>query len=717
MRLTFSSDQCTSHDNCDCDLHVSGVDPITPFIVPRTIGGVPRKLATLYGEMTAQLTRDYCVNGREVVRNLVPNISAHLDNLIRASAKLDSSLIRPQFAYNNLPHETPRVDSLFLASITQRMDRWYFGRFGINIDPYIWRSDKDNLVARAGVVPTLKELCFKQLSYSHYCNGKRYGYSSWCATTESIKPENILANFEEFSVDNSTRDAGYETAKKYFPAALQMLFHTFYKSTHHFKQVTFDYNPIACVQEMNLMASSGIRPGDSKSFVSGDASIRISPIGKKIEQLPHAMKTHMKWVKEVRAGGSPYMPSYCVIKIKAERKCGYARTVAGLMKLPNKKREFNTTNTLNQLHSTWINGPRIKLERGNAMNIGRKWWNGGALEFARYFHYDLQGMRWYEGDYVGHDKHIKDYLLMLYQATNVCYYDWENMTPEQQHIFLIANAQALFNMVVRPTCHTGNVWRILEGILYSGGKETSSAGSFITTFTFAVYLCHMMRLYPALSKQIMRSLEIGLILIAVYGDDHLWCAPAKLEHILNEETFAQVSFELFGMIIQDKMAHKQFLSVPDEVSGELKVVGPKFLKRYFVYGTDCPVLPYKQCSETVSKLLAPTSSLPFDTLIRSIGQAWDTMFTNPVSYQMCYFVYRDMLRLDTRTPAQIFAQMTEEADNYRDLCKKLSIDFNVMLKGFPDYNDRRLEYHTWDASKIDFRVTNPQPIKYEDYVF
>jgi len=496
-----------------------------------------------------------------------------------------------------------------------------------------------------------------------------------------------------------------------------MLFYTFYRSTHNFKKVPFGYNPIACVQEMNLMASSGIRPGESKSFVDGETSIRISPIGKKIEQLPHAMKTHFKWVRDVRDGGSPYLPSYCVIKIKAERKCGYARTVDGLMKLPNKKREFNTTNTLNQLHSTWINGPRIKLERGNTMNIGRKWWNGGALEFARYFHYDMQGMRWYEGDYMGHDKHIKDYLLMLYQSTNVCYYDWENMTPQQQHIFLVANAQALFNMVVRPTCHTGNVWRILEGTLYSGGKETSSAGSFITTFTFCVYLCHTMRLYPALSKQIMRALEVGFILIAVYGDDHLWCAPAKLEHVLNEDTFAQISFELFGMIIQDKMAHKVFLSVPDLVSGELRVVGPKFLKRHFISGPDCPVLPFKQCSETVSKLLAPTSNLPFDTLIRAIGQAWDTMFTNPVSYQMCYFVYRDMLRLDTRTPTQIFAQMLKESDNYRDLCKKLAIDFNVMLKGFPDYNERRLEYHSWDAGKTDFRVTNPQPIKYENYDF
>jgi len=717
MKLTFSNSQCNDHKDCMCDLLVSGVEPISSFTVLRCVGGVPRKLSTMYGEMTARLTRDYSVCGQQVVRNLVPNVTAHLDNLIRASSRLDSSIIRPQFEFNNTYRITPRVDAKFLASVTQRMDKWYFGRLSMNIDRFIWRTDADNLVYQTDTVPSLVELAFKQLSFSHYCNGKRYGYSNWCATTESITPENVLANFEEFSVDNSTRDAGYDIAKRYFPAALNILFTKFYDSSQHFKKVKFDYNPIACAQEMNLMASSGIRPGISKSFVVGDAAIRISPIGKKLEQLPHAMKTHMNWVREVRAGGNPYLPSYCVIKIKAERKCAYGKPLSSLMKLPNKKREFNTTNTLNQLHSTWVNGPRIKLERGNAMNIGRKWWNGGALEFARYLHYDLKGMRWYEGDYVGHDKHIRDYLLILYQSTNVCYYDWENMTPEEQHIFLTANAQALFNMVVRPTCHTGNVWRIIEGVLYSGGKETSSAGSFITIFTFAIYLCHSMRLYPALSKQIMRALELGLILIAAYGDDHLWCAPASLESVLNEDTFAQVSFDFFGMIIQDKMAHKVFLSVPNETTGELSVVGPKFLKRYFIAGPDSPVLPFKPCSETVSKLLAPTSDVPFDTLIRSIGQAWDTMFTNPVAYQMCYFVYRDMLRLDTRTPSQIFAQMTKESENYRELSKKLAIDLNIMLLGFPDYNERRIEFHKWDASKTDYRVTNPMPIKYENYDF
>jgi len=696
---------------------VSGIDPIVPFMIPRLVDGVSRKLASMYGEMTARLTRDYSIAGGKVLPNLAPNVTAHLDNLMRASNAFDSSVIRPQFAYNNAVRTTPRVDSSFLTSVTQRLDRWYFGRLGMNVDKFIWRTDADNLDYQPGVVPTLQELAFKQLSFSHYCCGKRYGYHSWCATTESITPEDVLNNFEEFSVDNSTRDAGYDAAKKYFPAALHMLFDTFYKTRNLFKKVNFGYNPVACVLEMNLMASSGIRPGESKSFMAGKTPVRISPIGKKIEQIPHAVRTHYKWVQETMKGGSEYLPSYCVIKIKAERKCGYAKDIRGLAKLQHKKREFNTTNTLNQLHSTWINGPRIKLERGNAMNIGRKWWNGGALEFARYMNYDMKGMRWYEGDYIGHDKHIKDYLLMLYQATNVVYYDWENMTPEQQYLFLLANAQAMFNMVVRPTCHTGNVWRILKGYLYSGGKETSSAGSFITIFTFSVYLCHTMRLYPALAKKILRSLEMGLILIAAYGDDHLWCAPASLENVLNEDTFASISHEFFGMIVQDKMSHKQFLSIPDDLTGEFKLVGPKFLKRYFIAGLDCPVLPYKPCSETVSKLLAPTSGLPFDTLIRSIGQAWDTMFTNPVSYHMCYFVYRDMLRQDRRTPKQIFAQLTSEADDYRSICKKLNIDFGVMLQGFPDYNERRLEYHSWDSEKTDFRIVNPQPIKYEDYVF
>jgi len=375
------------------------------------------------------------------------------------------------------------------------------------------------------------------------------------------------------------------------------------------------------------------------------------------------------------------------------------------------------TNTLHQLNSTWINGARIKLERGNICNIGRVWWNGGALEFARYMNYDIPGLNYYEGDYIAHDKHIVDWLLMVYQATNLVYFDFTRMTENEKKAFIFANADTMFNMVVKPTCHTGNVWRILKGYLYSGGKETSNAGSFCTMLCFAIFLCYQMSQYPGLASQIMECIEGNFISIAIYGDDHLWCAPRVFRGILDEVQFARVSKLLFGMEIQDIMEYEHFLSKPNLRNGDFIRRGPKFLKRYFIAGDVCEVLPYKPASETFSKLFAPTSSIVLDSILRTIGQAWDTMFTNEVSYLGCRLVYRELVKLDTRTPFQILLDLDPDDPNIHLMAKKLNMDVNILLAGFPDYNERREQFHVYDSNKVRFVLEDPRAQLYEDYTF
>jgi len=617
MSFVFNG-QCVDHKYCECDLTVSGIDPIKPFVIPRYKESVKRSLNVMYAEMTAHIVQNYSLEGPNVVTNLVPNVTAYLDNLARASAVFDGDLIRPQFSYSNQSKAVSRVDSSFLRAATQVLDKWYFGTLGIDMSSYVWRDASSELCVNK--VYSLKELCAKTLSFSHYACGRRFGNVSWCNTMEGYGPNDVFRNFNEFNVDNYTRKDGYFRAISMMSRALNIVYGNFIQTQRHFKKIVFAYNPIEYVREMNMMASSGIRPGPRTTAVVDGFSVVVSPIGKKIEQIKWAMTSHRQWVRLMFAGNFNHLESHCVIKVKNERKCAYARPTSALLAIHQKKREFFMTNARHQLNSTWINGPRIKLERGNAINVGRCWWYGGAYNFATYLNYNVPGMMWYEGDYTLHDKHIVDWLLMVYQATNMIYYDVESMTEKQRRVFFHANADTMFNMVIKPTCHNGDIWRIIRGMLYSGGKETSHAGSFCTLFCFALYLVHTMELYPRQAAYIKKCLEHGFIRICVYGDDHLWCGPKKIAHIVNETLFAEYSASTFGMVIKDILHHDRFLTVPNFVTGEVErgQAGPKFLKRYFIAGDILPVLPFKPMSETMQKLLAPTSSLPVDMILRSV---------------------------------------------------------------------------------------------------
>jgi hypothetical protein len=251
-------------------------------------------------------------------------------------------------------------------------------------------------------------------------------------------PDDVFRNFNEFNVDNYTRTEGYHRAVPLLSRALNVLYSNFITTRRHFKKIAFAYNPIEYVREMNMMASSGIRPGPHNSYVVHGHNVVVAPIGKKIEQIKWALVSHRQWVRSMFAGNFTHLESHCVIKVKNERKCAYGLPLASLKKITQKKREFFMTNARHQLNSTWVNGPRIKLERGNAINVGRSWWFGGALNFATYLNYGVTGMMWYEGDYTLHDKHIVDWLLMVYQATNCIYYDFESMSDVQRDVFFHA---------------------------------------------------------------------------------------------------------------------------------------------------------------------------------------------------------------------------------------------------------------------------------------
>jgi len=486
---------------------------------------------------------------------------------------------------------------------------------------------------------------------------------------------------------------------KMAPAVLEMMYDML-GTRRYFNTLKFDYNPVRIAREMTLMTSSGIRPGPSKIAVSPTVSGTVN--GVKVIQMTHALKTHREWVRKAMTMDVD-LPNQNVIKHKMERRTAYMGSMSAVIAIHRKKREFFIPSLLTLIHNLWVGKSRMLIERGYVINVGLVLWYGGAQRFAESLHAENPRQGWSEGDYKWHDKHIRDYLLAMYMLSNSVYYDVDAMTPAIRDLFYRANLYALYNMVIKPTLHLNGLWTLIAGVLWSGGPETSPGGSWCTLFMFCTFLVHQMSRHPKLAGAIKAAIMVKLILIAIYGDDHLYTYPLRLEAVLNGHEFAKFSKEYFGSIIRDVLVHRTFFSVPDPRTGELLKTGPKFLKRYFIRGEKGEILPYKNTFETLAKLVTPKTEEPLDFVLSSIGQAWDTMFTNRIAYNMARVVFEVMIKLCDKSVSQIILEAIKQGQESKayTMFRKLGLKIDVLARGFPDYDIERELMHAYDHDKFD----------------
>jgi len=470
-----------------------------------------------------------------------------------------------------------------------------------------------------------------------------------------------------------------------------------------FKTFKFQYHPrMAVAAATRLRSSAGIRPGPHFKFVESDCNISCGTGGKKLEQLETAVRGYHKWMMAVHQGERPVLENYCIIKMKAEWRFAYMAREEELQGLPNKAREFFIPGMQHNIHSYIMMEKRMIIERGNAINIGRRWFYGGAYEMALYLNYDLPRMNWNEGDFYKFDKHIVDWLLKIYIGTTTLYYDPASMNKQERSMYTFMMETLMYNITVKTTCHLGDFWRVMRGVMYSGGKETSHGDSWIVLLVFCLYLVHTMTVYPTMRAAIMKAIERKLIAIVVYGDDHIWSSPQVLP-MLSEHTFADFVKDFVGMKIRDIIIHKRFLSEVDWDTGELRKIGPKFLKRYFIAGDIVPVMPFKPYNESLIRLLIANQT-PQDFVLSAIGQAWDTMGTNRVAYDAIEYVFRYNLDRTHCTPAQILAERESTMEGQAEMEKLRRKIHAAGKKGlkFPSYKKLR-SLHKHDKEKVDHR--------------
>jgi len=352
------------------------------------------------------------------------------------------------------------------------------------------------------------------------------------------------------------------------------------------------------------------------------------------------------------------------------------------------------------------------IERGAMIAIGCTAWHGGWYQIAKYMGYDNPDLFWVDGDITALDKHITDWQLYLYLAAGARYYNWAKMNGSQRRLLKRLYLLLLYHVTNKITLQPGTIWRLIRGVMYSGGKETSHGDSWIMGLIFFLYVEYIRLTYPHAAPFIHRCVINGFIAIIIYGDDHIWCAPKVLRGMMGANSFASFLKEFLGMELRDYREYDSFLSVVNHNTGQMIYAGPRFLKRHFIknfLGPECaPVLPFKPYIESLVRLCAVTEEEGvLGAILKAVGQMWDTTGTNLVAYEACKSVYDYVSTLSPKTPLEIYKDWLNDREKYpyiRGIIKKTKMTPEELFETFPTL-ELLQSRHQWDPVKCNNHVS------------
>jgi len=436
---------------------------------------------------------------------------------------------------------------------------------------------------------------------------------------------------------------------------------------------------------------------------------RVMNNGKKMFLFEPAAREFHRLMVLLLLGQNPIFEFLCVMKMKQEWKIGHLKNAKGLLAMQTKIREFFIAGMIGILLSHFLMNKRMFIERGNMIRIGSKYPFGGAYEFAKYMRYDVEGMLYITGDIKGLDKRIKDWQLMLYILAGKRYYNWKKFTPRQASMFRKLFRILAYNIAHKVVLHVGGFWRFMRGFMYSGGKETSPGNSWILCLAFYCYIIYTLGKFPHIRDYVDQFFFLRMIMIAVYGDDHVIGVPRILREYFNKKSWTRFLEYFFDMELQEAEEFESFLSEFNHHTGEFSKVGPKFLKRYFVANTIDPklaaVLPVKPTDESMIRMFLNDKQEPYDYIMSAKGIAWDTMGTNFAAYKIAkYFYDRVVAENPNITPMDVYKRYLEDPsrkEKLNQISKKLGISIEQILSGFPKL-DRLLDMHVYDPLKCKF---------------
>jgi len=600
-----------------------------------------------------------------------------------------NTLISAPFLYNNNPKPMDIHSFKRLEPIVRELDRMFFKAIGITVLDGDYSLDN----------MTLRKMILQQRSLYMTYYGTFGGNRAVINTMSNLDSSKVIKLFAEFSNDGISR-AGFREVCKILPRALHML-DDLLQTQKFYGKVPFHFDPGMLVHFVtNPLAAAGIRPGNNSSYKKYKDTNYIHTVsGKKVDNFAYYAERFVQFMARVLEYGMDYVESepdfddlfefFCVIRVKNEAKFCYPPTAKACEELLNKCREFFIPNLMQQFLSKFLMTPRQLLERGDVIRIGQKWNHGESQRFAVYLHAFDPRMVWYTGDFKKLDKSIRDWALSLYIMSGKKYFDVSGSkfsTNFIEDLFVILCE----HINVKIVNHIGDsIWTLMRSFMYSGGYETSHGDSWVVLLSFTLYIAYTCDRNPYYAEKIMQCFG-SLIRIVVYGDDHVWSCPVELSAILSEDKYGKFVNEFMGMTIRDAQKLTSFFSTVG-LNGELVYAGVVFLKRYFikqilVNKKNFPIVyPFKPTHESIIKLLCNKDGNEHTYFHQAIGQAYDTLGTNPISYNMIHRFYLYWGRTLSEEPSLLFKRAFSIGDHaeMKRLMNKTNLTLEQLRRGFP----------------------------------
>jgi len=700
-----------THDECDCDLKISFPSLGLPSIVQERYRGRRRTVAEMYAEAKAIVVSNYYLVADDkkedvkVCKKPIDN-EMYLNYMREYYTPLSQVAVEAPFPVSNSVASLKDPLCAKWKKVHEEAERHYWSVVYPDVNLIDKKEVRVMPDGQLSAIPSLRAMCAQKLSWSHTVYDKWYGEKRVVHSKENMGIEKALRLYSDFCVETTRRGPEELLVFKYVPQALgHLLSHM--GVYENFGSLKLDYDPKKLIKKIRLFTSGGIMPGGTKIGTWNNTKVKIVAQGQKCLLVEAAMRKLHSVLYKIRNDEVVMCEAInCIIKAKDEYRYGQYKTVEELRAMTMKIREFFIPDLPHIYMCIMVNDKRMLLERNNVIRIGMTYWWGGAYFLFKYLNGDLKDFYWVDGDIEGLDKHISDWLLLLYCANVYPYYDWETTVEKDKNFLRLLLEYWATNVCAKMVCHIGGFWRFMVGQMYSGGKETSHGDSWIMAFIFYCYCEHIKAMHPHLSHLIDVLLTERYIVIVVYGDDHIWCAPRLLRSVMNQVTWKAFLKIYFGMTLREEHMYDSLLSVPDD-AGRFVKVGPKFLKRYFIENTDsryAPILPYKEIDESMCKLFTTQCDTVGENIPEVIGFAWDTMGTNKYAYDVVMRVYVAFMALNPQTPLQILNSIKENMDKtkLRRLMRKVNVPLSEYYK-FPSMR-RLMNRHVLDAEKANYHV-------------
>jgi len=682
--LKFSSEECNHSETCGCTLTVQGVSLKTQgFKVDFTSGTLTEKYLEAIGYINS-----YDFSTLSTVDNPVMKEEAFFRSQILPGGTMkscepivDSPARWPQEVVLQGLH--PQVkNALRRADFRYLKYRFKFMHISWSTMKRIWGEEGDQVLS-------LQELCLRQESMFHWACGETCGRPHVVAAMANLYPQKMaraILSMSRPDVGDAPRDAF-----KFLNEAMDVLYR---KMRVDLTRKDVYRLTMASLKDMYMGASNGRSNGEKRTIrpnVDHPEEVKVSPNGKKIDTFEQEVDAILEYL---RTGKEPNIP--WVTPPKDENFVGFDKQVSPekMAQWKEKLRVFNIPCSIYILMERLVSHIRMFRERGWVIRIGHKWSHGGADTLARCLGVNLDNAfihQMCEGDAKLYDQTVVEQWVNLYWSTMSNFVD---PNSEDYPVFEQIVKFLLKNMIMRISQLFGSVWGFVRGGVPSGAYNTSHMDSWIMAMYFCLFAVHQIHHAPPEDQEELEMELLSIVMIIVYGDDHLYNKGTGKGSIhFSATNFKSFMKQYFNVDMRDVKDGIPFCSRVKD--GWVIGWGATFLKHQFIVNPlrnqpgQPTFLPFREWREYIVRAVWGRVTKPrdcIDTMLSVVGHAYGTYASNEAAYLRLQMFYAELLIASGVTEdLQAVLHSRIKLDDLKKL-RQMGLTVEEVVSGFPSWH-------------------------------